>query len=31
VIDRLHERPEVGDVHTSIVYEHLRKFIIEPL
>ena len=31
VIDRLTERPEVGDVHTSIVYEHLRNFIIEPL
>jgi hypothetical protein len=31
VIDRLTERPEVGDVQTSIVYEHLRNFVIEPL
>jgi DNA-binding Lrp family transcriptional regulator len=31
VIDRLTERPEVADVTTSIVYEHLRSFTIEPL
>ena len=31
VIDRLTERPEVADVNTSVVYEHLRKFNIEPL
>jgi DNA-binding Lrp family transcriptional regulator len=31
VIDRLTERPEVADVNTSIVYEHLRNFTIEPL
>jgi DNA-binding Lrp family transcriptional regulator len=31
VIDRLTERPEVADVKTSIVYEHLRRWVIEPL
>ena len=31
VIDRLTERLEVADVNTSIVYEHLRNFTIEPL
>ena len=31
VIDRLTERPEVADVNTSVVYEHLRDFVIEPL
>jgi DNA-binding Lrp family transcriptional regulator len=31
VIDRLTERPEVADVNTSVVYEHLRKFAIDPL
>jgi DNA-binding Lrp family transcriptional regulator len=25
VIDRLTERPEVADVNTSIVYEHIRR------
>jgi hypothetical protein len=30
VIDRLTERPAVADVRTSVVYEHLRKFVIEP-
>jgi DNA-binding Lrp family transcriptional regulator len=30
VIDRLTERPEVADVNTSVVYEHLRTFTIEP-
>src|SRR5262245_22984698 len=27
VIDRLTERPEVGDVNTSVVYEHLRRVV----
>jgi len=31
VIDRLTERPEVADVRTSIVYEHLRRPALEPL
>jgi DNA-binding Lrp family transcriptional regulator len=31
VIDKLTERPEVADVRTSIVYEHLRRSAIEPL
>lgn len=31
VIDKLTERAEVADVNTSIVYEHLRNFLIEPL
>lgn len=31
VIDRLTERPEVADVKTSVVYEHLRRWVIEPL
>jgi DNA-binding Lrp family transcriptional regulator len=31
VIDRLTERPEVADVNTTVVYEHLRTFVIEPL
>jgi DNA-binding Lrp family transcriptional regulator len=30
VIDRLTERPEVADVRTSIVYEHIRKTRIAP-
>ncbi|MEV5483489.1 MULTISPECIES: Lrp/AsnC family transcriptional regulator [Streptomyces] len=30
VIDRLTERKEVADVHTSIVYEHLETQIIDP-
>ncbi|WP_368499101.1 Lrp/AsnC family transcriptional regulator [Herbiconiux sp. A18JL235] len=30
VIDRLTERPEVADVRTSVVYEHLRKRRVEP-
>jgi len=25
VVDRLTQRPEVGDVRTSVVYEHLRR------
>jgi DNA-binding Lrp family transcriptional regulator len=31
VIDRLTERPEVADVRTSIVYEHLRRPVLQPL
>ncbi|OZB88298.1 MAG: AsnC family transcriptional regulator [Microbacterium sp. 14-71-5] len=31
VIDRLTERPEVADVRTSVVYEHLRNTAIAPL
>jgi DNA-binding Lrp family transcriptional regulator len=31
VIDRLTERPEVADVRTSIVYEHLRSARVEPV
>ncbi len=30
VIDRLTERPEVADVRTSVVYEHLRKRRVDP-
>jgi DNA-binding Lrp family transcriptional regulator len=31
VIDRLTERPEVADVRTAIVYEHLRSPRVEPV
>lgn len=31
VIDRLTERPEVADVNTSVVYEHLRTHVISSL
>ncbi|SNY05913.1 Lrp/AsnC family transcriptional regulator [Paractinoplanes atraurantiacus] len=31
VIDRLTERPEVADVRTSIVYEHIRNNRIAPM
>jgi len=31
VIDRLTERREVADVRTSIVYEHIRRPVLEPL
>lgn len=31
VIDRLTERPEVADVRTSIVYEHIRNTRISPV
>jgi len=31
VIDRLTERPEVADVNTSVVYEHIRRPVLEPL
>src|SRR5216683_7142119 len=30
VIDKLTERPEVADVRTSVVYEHIRNPHIEP-
>jgi len=31
VIDRLTERPEIVDVRTSVVYEHIRSTRIEPV
>ncbi|HEY0215261.1 MAG TPA: Lrp/AsnC family transcriptional regulator [Cellulomonas sp.] len=31
VIDRLTERPEIADVRTSVVYEHLRTRQVQPL
>lgn len=31
VIDRLTERPEVADVNTSVVYDHVRRPVLEPL
>jgi DNA-binding Lrp family transcriptional regulator len=31
VIDRLTERAEIADVRTSVVYEHLRRPVIEAL
>jgi DNA-binding Lrp family transcriptional regulator len=31
VIDRLTERPELVDVRTSIVFEHLRAPLVEPI
>jgi DNA-binding Lrp family transcriptional regulator len=31
VIDRLTERPEVAEVNTSVVYEHLRETNVEPI
>ncbi|MDA0565065.1 Lrp/AsnC family transcriptional regulator [Streptomonospora sp. S1-112] len=31
VIDRLTERPEVADVETSVVYEHMRTPAVEPV
>jgi DNA-binding Lrp family transcriptional regulator len=31
VIDRMTERPEVADVRTSVVYEHLRRRRVEPV
>ena len=31
VIDRLTQRREVADVRTSVVYEHLRTQVVEPL
>ena len=30
VIDRLTERPEVADVRTSVVYEHVRPAVVRP-
>src|SRR3954454_7861012 len=31
VIDRLTGRPEVADVNTSVVYEHIRRTVLDPL
>lgn len=31
VIDRLTQRPEIADVRTSVVYEHLRKRRVDPM
>jgi DNA-binding Lrp family transcriptional regulator len=31
IVDRLTERPELADVRTSVVYEHLRRTVVEPL
>jgi len=31
VIDRLAERPEAADVRTSLVYDHIRKPVLEVL
>ena len=30
VIDKLTERPEVADVRTSVIYEHLRNHVVLP-
>jgi DNA-binding Lrp family transcriptional regulator len=30
VIDRLTERPEITDVRTSVIYEHVRSHRVEP-
>lgn len=31
VIDKLTERAEVADVNTSLIYEHIRRPVLEPL
>jgi hypothetical protein len=31
LIDRLTERPEVADVNTSVIYEHIRRPVLEAL
>ena len=31
VIDRLTERPEVADVETSVVFDHIRKGMLDVL
>jgi DNA-binding Lrp family transcriptional regulator len=31
VIDHLTTRPEVADVNTSVIYEHIRRPVLEPL
>ena len=31
MVDRITERDEVANFHTSVVYEHLRNFTIQPL
>lgn len=30
VIDKLTSRPEIADVRTSVVYEHVRRSVVEP-
>lgn len=30
VIDKLTSRPEIADVRTSVVYEHVRRKVVEP-
>jgi hypothetical protein len=30
-VDRLTERAEVADVNTSVVYEHIRRAVLEAL
>jgi DNA-binding Lrp family transcriptional regulator len=30
MVDRLTERPEVADFHTSVVYEHIHRPVLEP-
>lgn len=31
VLDHLTQRPEIADVHTSVVYEYVRNTVVEPL
>ena len=31
VVDHLTERPEVANFHTSVVYEHIRRPVLEPV
>ena len=31
VIDHLTERPEVADVNTSVIYEHIRRPVLDAL
>lgn len=31
VIDKLTDRPEVADVRTSVIYEHLRNHAVGPV
>lgn len=30
IVDRLTERPEVADFHTSVVYEHIHRPVLSP-
>ena len=30
MVDQLTERAEVADFHTSVVYEHIRRLVLEP-